>query len=396
MRIILNIMLLLNPNRPLGGYMKNYDVVVVGAGAAGVGIAAMLTDFGVENMVVLERDRVGSSFDRWPKEMRFITPSFTTNYWGHLDLNSVATGTSPAFTLDTEHPTGHEYAEYLRLISEYFELPVKEYTSVEQITYSEDRFTIRVDGADGSEVIESRFLIWAAGEFQYPSTELFSGSELCLHNSHIESWKQVQGDDVYVIGGNESGIDAAIHLSRLGKKVSVLAENADWDARTTDPSENLSPYTVDRLREEMLGESISLVGKSKVKDVKLEDDQYFIYVKGKKSSPYQTQTPPILATGFDSSLIMVKDLFDWDESDSYVLLNEDDESRKTPGLFLVGPQVRHEDLIFCFIYKYRQRFGVVANAIGDKLGMDTSFLEQYRDQGLYLDDLGACGEECPC
>ena len=116
------------------------------------------------------------------------------------------------------------------------------------------------------------------------------------------------------------------------------------------PSVNLSPYTVDRLREEMLGESISLVGKSKVKDVKLEDDQYSIYVKGKKSSPYQTQTPPILATGFDSSLIMVKDLFDWDESDSYVLLNEDDESRKTPGLFLVGPQVRHEDLIFCFIH----------------------------------------------
>ena len=72
--------------------MKTYDVVVVGAGAAGVGIAAMLTDFGVDNMVVLERDRVGSSFDRWPKEMRFITPSFTTNYWGHLDLNSVATG----------------------------------------------------------------------------------------------------------------------------------------------------------------------------------------------------------------------------------------------------------------------------------------------------------------
>ena len=93
---------------------------------------------------------------------------------------------------------------------------------------------------------------------------------------------------------------------------------------------------------------------------------------------------------------MVKDLFDWDKSNSYVLLNEHDESRKTPGLFLVGPQVRHEDLILCFIYKYRQRFGVVANAIGNKLGMDTLFLEQYRNEGLYLDDLGACGEECPC
>ena len=258
--------------------MKNYDVVIVGAGAAGVGIAAMLQDFGVENMVVLERDKVGATFAKWPKEMRFITPSFTTNFWGHLDLNSVASGTSPAFTLDTEHPTGAEYAEYLSLISEHFELPVKEHTNVEKVSHSQDSFTIDIKTPEGTEIIESRFLIWAAGEFQYPNRDSFSGSQLCLHNSEVESWEQIQGEEIYVIGGNESGIDAAIHLSRLGKKVSVLGENSDWEVKTTDPSENLSPYTVDRLREGMLNESISLVGKSKVKDVKLKNDKYFIYL----------------------------------------------------------------------------------------------------------------------
>ena len=64
--------------------MENYDVVIVGAGAAGVGIAAMLKDFGIEKMVVLEREQVGASFEKWPEEMRFITPSFTTNFWGIL------------------------------------------------------------------------------------------------------------------------------------------------------------------------------------------------------------------------------------------------------------------------------------------------------------------------
>ena len=378
----------------IGGNMENYDVVIVGAGAAGVGIASMLKDFGVEKMVVLERDEVGATFDKWPKEMRFITPSFTTNFWGQIDLNSVVSGTSPAFSLETEHPTGKEYAKYLRLISKHLELPVKEHTDVEKVIHFQDSFTIHIKSGG---IIESRFLIWAAGEFQYPNTNLFSVPQQCLHNSQVESWEQIKGDEVYIIGGNESGIDAAIHLSRLGKKVAVLEGNTDWNPkRTTDPSENLSPYTVDRLREEILNERISFFGKSKVKDIKLEDDKYFIYVKGQKAYKYQSDTPPILATGFESSLMMVKDLFDWDKSNSYVLLNEHDESRKTPGLFLVGPQVRHEDLILCFIYKYRQRFGVVANAIGNKLGMDTLFLEQYRNEGLYLDDLGACGEECPC
>tara|TARA_A100001037_G_scaffold113868_1_gene103714 strand:- start:322 stop:1452 length:1131 start_codon:yes stop_codon:yes gene_type:complete len=376
--------------------MEKYDVVIVGAGAAGIGIASMLKDFGIEKMVVLERDKVGSTFDKWPEEMRFITPSFTTNFWGHIDINSVVAGTSPAFSLDTEHPTGKEYANYLRLITEHFKLPIKENTEVEKIDHSKDNFTIHVKTFGGQETIESRFLIWAAGEFQYPNTDIFSGSELCLHNSQVETWKQIQGDEVYVIGGNESGIDAAIHLSRLGKKVAVLEGSKDWSEKTTDPSANLSPYTIDRLSEEMSNERISLVGKTQVKDIKLKNNEYSIYVKGKKEPAYQTQVPPILATGFESSLVMVKDLFDWDESKSYVLLNEHDESRKTPGLFLVGPQVRHENLILCFIYKYRQRFGVVANAIGGHLGLDTSFLEQYRSQGLYLDDLGACGEECPC
>ena len=325
--------------------LEFYDVAIVGAGASGIGIASMLKDFGIEKMVVLERNEVGATFDKWPKEMRFITPSFTTNFWGHIDLNSVASGTSPAYSLETEHPTGKEYAKYLRLLAEHFELPVKEHTDVERVTYSKDRFSIQIDGG---EVIESRFLIWAAGEFQYPNTNSFSGSQLCIHNSQITSWEQIKGDDIYIIGGNESGIDAAIHLSRLGKKVTVLAENPDWSTkRTTDPSENLSPYTVDRISEELPNERISLVGKSKVKDIKLEDGKYFIYVKGKKSYKYQTNTQPILATGFKSSLLAVKDLFDWDESNSYVLLNEHDESRKTPGIFLVGPQVRHENLILC-------------------------------------------------
>ena len=156
------------------------------------------------------------------------------------------------------------------------------------------------------------------------------------HNSQVETWKNIDGDQIYIIGGNESGIDAAIHLSRLGKKVAVLEGSKDWNTkRTTDPSENLSPYTVDRLREEMLNERISLIGESQVRNIKLEDGNYFIHVKGQKSYKYQTETPPILATGFESSLVMVKDLFDWDDKKSYVLLNEHDESRKTLDCFLL-------------------------------------------------------------
>lgn len=42
------------------------DVVVVGGGAAGVGVAIALKHAGIENFVVLDRNTVGASFAAWP------------------------------------------------------------------------------------------------------------------------------------------------------------------------------------------------------------------------------------------------------------------------------------------------------------------------------------------
>jgi len=76
------------------------------------------------------------------------------------------------------------------------------------------------------------------------------------------------------------------------------------------------------------------------------------------------------------------------------LTEEADESTITPGMFLIGSQVRHEKTIFCFIYKFRQRFPVVGKAIGERLKIDISILEEYRRRGMYLDDLSCCREQC--
>ncbi|GIS06641.1 MAG: hypothetical protein CM15mP109_13970 [Candidatus Dadabacteria bacterium] len=114
----------------------------------------MLKDLGVTNQVVLEKNKVGDSFDKWPKEMRLITPSFTTNFYGHLDLNAIVSATSPAFTLRAEHPTGKQYAHYLRAVSDYCELPIVEDSNVEKISYSNNAFKLKINGTD---LIESRF-----------------------------------------------------------------------------------------------------------------------------------------------------------------------------------------------------------------------------------------------
>ena len=98
-------------------------VIIVGAGAAGIGTAISLTDvFGLDasRVLLLERgEGIGTSFKMWPEEMKFISPSFNQAGWTKsFDLNSVAYGSSPAFSLHAQHPSGSQYADYLTELAE--------------------------------------------------------------------------------------------------------------------------------------------------------------------------------------------------------------------------------------------------------------------------------------
>ena len=121
-----------------------------------------------------------------------------------------------------------------------------------------------------------------------------------------------------------------------------------------------------------------------------------------------TANPPVLCTGFEGSVAsMASHLFAFAGEDDEAkgclagapLLTETDESTKVPGVFLAGPTVRHGELSFCYIYKFRQRFGIVANAICKGLGHDTKkAVEECRKMNMFLDDFkcceATCGEAC--
>ena len=102
---------------------KNKDVIIIGAGAAGLGVAVALKRMDI-NFVILEKEEVGASFKKWPEETQFISPSFTGNFFKMPDLNAITPETSPAFNLLTEHPTGDEYQAYLKGVSEHYKLNI--------------------------------------------------------------------------------------------------------------------------------------------------------------------------------------------------------------------------------------------------------------------------------
>jgi thioredoxin reductase len=308
-----------------------------------------------------------------------------------LDLNAVALGTSPAYTLKTEHPSGPEYARYLRAIASHWQLPVHTGVNVQNVTALPDNagFRVQTDRA----VFFSRCVIWAAGEFQYPHLTPFPGASFGVHTACIRAWRDVQGDEIVVIGGYESGMDAAYHLSAYGKRVTVIDAAPTWESTSGDPSLSLSPYTHERLRAALATGLVELRFNTFVQRIERNGTGYVVI--SENGEPIQSPAPPLLATGFAGSLPLIAKLFEADERGN-ARLTAQDESTITPGLFVSGPMVRHPGAIFCFIYKFRQRFAVIAEAIGERLGLDTAPLDVYRRNTMFLEDLSCCDEECTC
>ncbi|MBM4269709.1 MAG: monooxygenase [Deltaproteobacteria bacterium] len=376
---------------------EEFDVVVVGAGAAGIGVAVALGKVGVAKLAVLDRYDVGASFERWPKHLRFLTPSFPAHGFGLLDLNAVTPRTSPGLALQTEHPSGQQYAEYLRAVAEHLHVPVARGQDVLDLQRDsrDEKMPWRVRTRD--HVIRARFVVWAAGEFQYPRLNGFPGAEHCRHTSLTASWDSIGEGGHVVIGGLESGIDAALRIVELGERVRVrVVDPAEpWQYAQLDPSRALTPRTQERLRGALeSGRRIRLIGGGPVQRVTPVERGYLLERTGARG--LVTPNRPFLATGFSGSLSLLDSEFDRDPETSAVKLTEHDESTRSPGLFLVGPQVRHGALIFCFIYKFRQRFAVVAKEIANRLGLATDPLDEYRAAGMFLDDLSCCDDSCVC
>ena len=247
------------------------------------------------------------------------------------DLNAITPETSPAFNLLTEHPTGDEYQEYLKGISKYYELDINTEVSVKDVQKKSDKFILNTSKGD----FQCQYLIWAAGEYQYPNKTGFKGAELCTHYSEINSFEDIKTEDRIVIGAYESGCDAAINLCREGTKVTLLDKSNNFELINSDSSYSLSPFTRDRLMEEDI--EFNYQPDSGVREVRLEKGQYVVDTTSNKQ--YSSPNKPINCTGFATSISLIDSLFNHHEG--YPLLNNFDESTKTKNLFLVGPQVKH-------------------------------------------------------
>lgn len=370
-------------------------VLIVGAGPAGLGVSMALKKAGVTEQLVLDAREVGAAFKAWPQGMSLLSPSFNSNSFGLTDLNAIDPETSPADFLKTQHPRGESYASYLRAVVEQYQLPVSTGVEVQAIQRTSQGFSVQSTLGE----ICPDYIIWAGGQFFRPKEQDFPGADLALHSSKVKDWAELEGDTITVIGGYESGLDAAINLVMAGKAVRLISRGEPWKVDHPDPSRSISPRTFDRLRSLLVdpvrAEKLELISHTDIK--RIEEGEGFWILRDQDEIPLRSTTQPILANGFKSGLGLVEELFDHDGNGNPIFTEEADESTLTPGLFYTGPSLTHREALFCFIYKFRARFGLIAAEIAKRLEKPDveELLMPYFLAGFMNDDLDCC-TDCSC
>ena len=192
-----------------GGSGERLDVVVIGAGQAGLAIGYFLARQG-RRFVILERaDSVGSAWrERWDS-LTLFTPRRYSALPGLL------------FPGEPDgYPTRDEVIAHLERYAESFELPIVLNSEVEKVEKGDDgRFRLEVDGR----ILTADQIVVATGPFQTPYVPALATDVADdVFQTHAVGYRRPDGvptGTVLVVGGGNTGFQIAKELSATRKVV---------------------------------------------------------------------------------------------------------------------------------------------------------------------------------
>jgi indole-3-pyruvate monooxygenase len=190
------------------------DVVVVGAGPAGLAVSACLKRLGI-SFVILERaEHVGSAWRRHYERLHL-----------HTDKARSALPFLPIPREYPKYPSREQVVTYLETYARRFDLEPKFGQSVDRAHFNEGLWHSQT----ADTVYVSRALVVATGFNghpvipQWPGQEAFSGE--ILHSSAYRNGAPYRGRRVLVVGFGNSGGEIAIDLWEHGAKPSMSVRN---------------------------------------------------------------------------------------------------------------------------------------------------------------------------
>lgn len=182
---------------------ERLDVVVIGAGQAGLSVGYHLARHNRSFVILDSNARIGDSWRRRWDSLRLFTPA---QYDG---LDGM-----PFPAARHTFPTKDEMADYLEAYAARFALPVRTGVKVTGLTRQGDVYVAETNGKR----FEAPHVVVAMANYQMPRVPAFSrdldSNIVQLHSREYRNPRQLREGDVLVVGAGNSGSEIGLELSR--------------------------------------------------------------------------------------------------------------------------------------------------------------------------------------
>jgi putative flavoprotein involved in K+ transport len=181
---------------------ERFDVVVIGAGQAGLSVGYHLARRGLSFVILDAEERIGDQWRRRWDSLRLFTPAKLDGLDG---MRFPAPGDSS--------PTKDEMGDYLEAYAARFNLPVRTGMRVDSLARAGGGYVVTAAGRQ----FEAAQVVVAAASYQKPRIPSSAGdldpSIVQLHSSDYRRPSQLQPGGVLLVGAGNSGSEIARELA---------------------------------------------------------------------------------------------------------------------------------------------------------------------------------------
>ncbi len=229
-------------------YQIMYDVVIIGGGPCGLATGLALQEKGI-SYVIVEKEAIVNSIVNCPLDMRFYSTS------DRLEIGNIP------FLSQEVRPTRTELLKYYRLVTERQAVNIKCFQKVNHVSKDTDSFTVHAVDRMGTNIsYQARMIVMATGIFDHPKRMDVDGENMTKVMHYYKEGHSFHGQDVTVVGGKNSAVEAAIDLYRNGARVSLVH-------RGDTVYEGIKPSLLLDIRNFIEKEKIKFYPKSSVEEI---------------------------------------------------------------------------------------------------------------------------------
>jgi thioredoxin reductase (NADPH) len=321
------------------------DVVIIGAGPAGMSAAIAAKERGLSYLVI-EQGALVNSLLHYPTDMVFFTTPEL------LEIGGLP------FVSPYEKPTRQESLRYYRRVADTFELDIVFGETVKGLRLREDgvfQVTSHRDGAEPT-LRQARAVILATGAYDFPNQLDVPGEDLPHVSHYFREPHAYYRRRVIVVGGKNSAAEAALTIYRNGGQCLLVHRHP---ALGDSLKYWVKPDIENRIKEGSIPARFS----TQVVEITRSD----VLLDGPDGRVREPADAVLLMTGYRSDTTLLKTAgADVDPREGAPLHNPDTFETTVPNLFVIGACVAGKQSGRIFIENGRFHGRVAARVIAER------------------------------